>query len=367
MFKAIVLLLSVQAYSASNINAKMKEMAENIESIMPYVYSENSFKDETKKKIIERRIKRINVLFNEAQSHFEKSGKGLQISAHVMKDHLNQIENVMKEGHESYSQEMAKHIPQICIGCHTQDSKSRKIFRDLGRSSFPDDFSYGEFLMSTRNYSKALQYYAKALNDSYGKHNLEIQILKRMISADLKYFLDIDKALKTLEQVNKVKELSKLSKNIVIDWIDGLKDWQKQKDTLAKIKSSKDELFKFTSNYFKDEDHKSFGLSNSEHITYIILSGLLYHHLNTDKDPKEVSQLLYWLALSDRALNYNFFYSLSDLYLKECIRNKGSKDMSKKCFNEYREHTIFSYTGSRGTVLPRDVQEELKALEKALQ
>ena len=59
-----------------------------------------------------------------------------------------------------------------------------------------------------------------------------------------------------------------------------------------------------------------------------------------------------------------FFNSLADLYLQECMLIYTQDPYAKKCYQEYREYVEFSYSGSQGTDIPPDIQQELKKLHK---
>ncbi|WP_455202270.1 hypothetical protein, partial [Kaarinaea lacus] len=68
-------------------------------------------------------------------------------------------------------------------------------------------------------------------------------------------------------------------------------------------------------------------------------------------------------GIIDRSINYSFYYSLADMYLKECMLQYTSHPYAKKCYEEYESYIVFSYSGSRGTDIPDDVAQELKALK----
>jgi hypothetical protein len=68
----------------------------------------------------------------------------------------------------------------------------------------------------------------------------------------------------------------------------------------------------------------------------------------------------------DRWLNNQFFFSLSDQYLKECITRFPKSATAKKCFAEYDYQTRLAYTGSSGENLPEDVANELMDLKGLL-
>jgi hypothetical protein len=102
---------------------------------------------------------------------------------------------------------------------------------------------------------------------------------------------------------------------------------------------------------------------NPEAAKYLILSGILFEYLSTHEDSSFTPEVLYWLGRVDRTLNNTFFYSLADMYLKECILKYSQSKVAEKCYNEYELNMVLAYSGSGGTNLPYDVQQELASLK----
>jgi hypothetical protein len=104
--------------------------------------------------------------------------------------------------------------------------------------------------------------------------------------------------------------------------------------------------------------------NNPRLVTNLTVSGILYEYLQASPKSKIKPEILYWLALCDRNISNNFFYSLADLYLKECMYSFASSPIAKKCFKDYETNLIISYSGTSGVNLPADVSKELKTLRK---
>ena len=98
-------------------------------------------------------------------------------------------------------------------------------------------------------------------------------------------------------------------------------------------------------------------------VNYLRVSGILNEYLLTHPNTKVEPEILYWLAICDRSISNNFFFSLADMYLKECITRYPSAPIAKKCFTEYETQTTLGYTGSSGIHVPPEVKAELKRLK----
>ena len=95
-------------------------------------------------------------------------------------------------------------------------------------------------------------------------------------------------------------------------------------------------------------------------------AGLLYEYLNTNPTSKRTPEILYNLAIFDSLLDDNFFFSLTDIYLKDCVVRFPKSKVAQLCFSELENRIELSFTGSRGTSIPADVKSELNRLKKHL-
>jgi hypothetical protein len=96
------------------------------------------------------------------------------------------------------------------------------------------------------------------------------------------------------------------------------------------------------------------------------VAGLLYEYLNSHSVSKITPQIMFELANLDSLLDQNFFFSLGDVYLRNCIVRFSKSKAARQCYRELEERTILSFTGSRGTSVPEDVKSDLKRLKKLL-
>ena len=101
-------------------------------------------------------------------------------------------------------------------------------------------------------------------------------------------------------------------------------------------------------------------------MTLLVSSGVLSKYLNDNPKSKLVPEILYWLSIAERRLSNTYFFSLSDLYLKDCVRLYPKSKYAKKCYQEYADNIEFGYSGSSGTDIPVEEKQELEQLKKYL-
>jgi len=95
------------------------------------------------------------------------------------------------------------------------------------------------------------------------------------------------------------------------------------------------------------------------------LRGQLYHYLNDKPKPDEIPKILYWLAVADRSIAYNFYFSMTDLYLKHCVLKYPKHPYAPRCYHEYREYVAYNYTRN-GMPVPAGIKKEISEMQVKL-
>ena len=103
-----------------------------------------------------------------------------------------------------------------------------------------------------------------------------------------------------------------------------------------------------------------------EDVTLLISSGVLLNYLVENSVSSLAPQILYWMSIAENRMGKNYFFSLSDLYLKDCIKKYPKSLYAKKCYSEYADSIEEGYTGSSGTNIPSEEKNELIKLKNLL-
>ncbi|MBP9673689.1 MAG: hypothetical protein KBD63_01220 [Bacteriovoracaceae bacterium] len=351
-----------------SLNQTMRQIEQNLSDLFPYMFNEKKFQEQKNKDLIVQKIKDIKDLFHTAKPHFDKKNVAFQISSQVIDDYLAQLYTVTQKNPNEFAQKMLKNIPSLCISCHTQDQKERHIFKQMSAETFSHDFEYAEYLYMTRSYHEAVEVYTKVLNEKSVDEQIQLGALRRVLAVLIQMDKKPKEALDFFKNYSKSGKLYPFNAKIVEGWIVGINEWIK-KDELLLAQKDFASLSSFISKHFEqklDLSSSDFALqADKEQIFYLRLSKLLYTYAEK-ASVEQIPSILYFLSLCDRALNFSYFYSLADLYLKECVTHYSQSPVAKQCYKEYEEHTIFSFTGSRGTDLPSDVKQELQKLKSML-
>ena len=350
--------------NGASLNKTMVGIGHTMEGLFPLMFDKNDINKEQKHKIQEG-VDTLITLFENAKPHINKKSPTYGISFRVIKNQLGNAKAAVKHNNHAYAKSILKDITTVCASCHTQDMKTRTLFPNVKRDFFDSDLEYAEFSYITRQYDSAIDYFDRHLKSKETIDEADmLSIMKQIMTIYIQINYRPDDALKRLSAIKENKHHTKFTRKTLDEWIKGIKDLKKDPNTqkpVAKFKTLELEVHKILG------DLHEAGSANypnkRERISRLWLRGSLYHYLNTSPPASEIPMILYWLAIVDNSINFSIYYSLSDMYLKECMLKYTKHPYAKKCFDEYKENIILSYSGSRGTDVPEDIKQELKALQ----
>jgi hypothetical protein len=333
--------------------------------LFPIFLNEISFNNPENEKIISDGVDRIVSLIQKAGPHFTQRSKPSQISYDILYENVLETQRAMQVGNKHYAQNLLSEVVSICTSCHTQDDKQRTLFRGKGREAFTSDFEFAEFNFLTRNYEAAIVYYDRYLKSPYAlkPERLIFTSAKKLLTTYVQVLNDPDRGVAHFRKLVKGGHLTPLVEKNAKEWIKGLEELQTNRASQVKDVTF-DELDKYVHQYLGPLDSPGSAVvpTKKQKVYHLWLQGLLYRYFSSNPPPETVPLLLYWLSINDRATNYSFYYSMADLYLKECMLKYTQHYMAKQCFDEYNEYITFSYSGSLGTEIPEEERRELKQL-----
>lgn len=342
--------------------------------VIPYVYSDEKKMEGLKtnpdqKQSLVKNLTDISDFFKSARhvEYFQRPG--FRPSLETINDHLNNTLRSVKSDNYAFAHKRLKSLTALCISCHSQLSEqaSENTFgnsiKKVKRETFDSDYAYGNYLFLVRRFSESEKFFDAALETAIKSSN-ELELypsMRRLISIHTKIEFNYDDAQNVITRINNSAGLPVLAKNTLANWEKDLKTWKNFNS--KKVKSIEGFIKKYL--YTLDTD-KAKTAGGEKDITLLIASGVLSKHLNDHPTTKLAPEILYWLSISERRLSNTYFFSLSDLYLKDCIRLYPKSKFAKKCYTEYAENIEFGYSGSGGTDIPVEEKQELERLKSIL-
>lgn len=379
----LLLLLSINVLHAaepvpnddSKIQAKaiMDGVYESFVKVIPYVYSDEDTlavlrKDPAKKAELLKNLSDISEFFKSARhvEYFQRPG--FRPSLDTMNSHLSDTINSVESGNYAFAQKRLTAVTSLCVSCHTQLSAhgSANAFGDAiaksKRADFASDYAYGNYLYLVRHFDESEKYLNLAIQNAMkeSKSSELYSSLRRVISIHTKISFNSIKANEFVDKYRKEPGMPMLAKSTLESWHTSLLKWNKFDPT--KVKS----IDQFIKTYLAPLEQIKEQVSGDNDITLLIASGVLSKYLNDNPKTKNAPEILYWLAIAERRLSNTYFFTLSDLYLKDCIRLYPASPFAKKCYGQYEEAIEFGYSGSGGTDIPPSEKRELVRLRGLL-
>lgn len=357
-----------EAPSSPEVRSVMVQFLGHILNLKTFLVSEKRFSQKKNEKTIEKELLALKNLAQTSLHEQKFNAPGMVVSKEVLEHHINETYNTFKKGNKSYARWMLNGTFSICVSCHTQSpAPGNQSWAHQIQKSFPNKGEQAEFLFLTRNFDDALKIFNERISGpgrALKTDELD-QIMERKLMIFVRIRQNPGQAIDSFQEDLKSRKIPKFLKAKIKQWIVELEEWKKEPPfaiepvTETAFKSKVESLLE------KAEKVESADLDRKS-VIYLRLSGLLSDFSNKHPKTKLTPEILYWMAKCDRHLKQNFFYSLGDLYLKECMKSHAKHAVAKKCFQDYEENTILSYSGSGGTHLPEDVKKELDALRKEI-
>jgi hypothetical protein len=342
--------------------------------IIPYVYLdekklENLKTNSSQKNNLLKNLNDISGFFKSARhiEYFQRPG--FRPSLDTINKHIDDTVSAVKNNNYIFAQKRMKALTSLCISCHSQLSEvaSENAFGNaicnVKKEAFGSNYAFGNYLFLVRRFNDSEKYFDLAITEAV-KSNDDQELfasLRRIISIHTKINFNPSLADSFIKKYQGDKSLPVLAQDQLKIWSRSLKKWKNFNP--KKIKS----IESFIKIYLAPlEDNKDKIASGENDITLLVSSGVLSKYLNDNPKSKNVPGILYWLSIAERRLSNSFFFSLSDLYLKDCVRLYPKSKYGKKCYQEYADNIEFGYSGSGGTDIPKEEKQELDALKEAL-
>lgn len=392
LFILVLTLLPISTYSMEKVNETKQVMHQALDSIVhlfPYMSSELKFKDPKYEKEINHHLMKIATAFKTAKHVKDFQTPGFSPNYKVIKEHLDDTILSFNAQNKTFARLRLASTTSLCLSCHTQLPKDRMTTfildnKKVKKSIFESEFEYGDFLFLLRKYKKAVKAYERSIVDRLDKQK-ELKKIQNILGSNTEQF---DRTLynsfrriltiyaKVLKQPKEAQDIfskyiknqrvPKYMKRDLAKWNKDLEHWVGKKAIDHKLEDDK-EMTSFLNTYVAKLDNEGETvISGDFDVDLLFTSGVLSNFLSDHPKTKLAPKILYWLGVSENRLSKNMFFTLGDLYLKECIQRYPKSQIAKRCYNEYENEVTFRFTGSIGTNVPQAKQKELNALKSLI-
>jgi hypothetical protein len=367
-FLLLLIVLGFVAAARAEVKAVMDQLLQQVFILKPFMASQTSFSDPENSAQISGVLKKM-VALSKKVNHEERINKtGFQVSASVLTQQLEQVENIFSTGSKDYALGNLKSTLGVCMSCHTQLPAVSTRFTTLNQTqTLSNQFQEAEFLFLIRNFDDAMTQYGELIA-GYPLNKAEIDDLETAIYRQIFYYVRVARNLPGLsvalqrdgENQQLPVQLQKQIKGFMVALNDMLgENYPQFTDAQG------DDVRNYAEAVLTTATGDDFSLDSPQNVLAALkMSSVLYEYLNANPTTPLKPDVLYWLALGERRYHYQSIYSLPDLYLKQCVLEYPKNPVAKACFAEYEDSIAVAFTGSGGTHLPDDISQELEMMRK---
>lgn len=317
-----------------------------------------------------RQLDALEERFRTMEPHTAERGPAFRITWQTMVEQIGRTRDAVEAGTATTGnmRNLVHGIASACAGCHTQDDRTQAISFGKLSPSTDDPLQKARFHYITRDYAAALSLYDAYLDAQprLAYNGPILDALEGELTIYAQVYRDPERGAKALRK-RLERSGGSMSKQVRKDlqaWIKGFEEIRKAK--LKAFEPSIGDLEAYAARYIQPHAGVPIVTEEKDTVIYLWMRGLLHEYVQSHPADPRMPDLLYWLAIADRVLDYNFYYSLADLYLKECIVRYPDTDAAERCYDEFERYVEFAYSGSSGEHVPAEVRDDLARLREIL-
>lgn len=365
----MVLLVSPASFADEDqgrIKMLMHTFVLELSKMSPYLASEKAFSSDEGRAVVKSSLMKLESKVQHPPPELKKP-TGFRITFGLLADHISKTKMSFEKGQYDYARMQLNGMTNLCVACHTQTPRisANSPFSGFDQmAASKPTFENSNFLFVIRRYDEALAGFNRLVRE-YPKLGLPSDKLMDVYWKRLAIFARIKRdpevAIQNLKEDLKNPSLPPEVKQNVLDWIVGFTKWKDEPADPSKLSTA--ELIAFAAEKIPPALNRKMGSSDPQLLNLLRMSGLLYERLYSEDDPKTTPKLLYYLAVCERSLAPLQWYSLNEIYLKECVVRFPKQEFSKKCYDAYRTGMEERF---RSGAMPDYVKSSLDALKEYL-
>lgn len=354
LFAAALLAAAGLTAGASSINELMRDIGDTMLRMLPALHE-----DAPDRTLLMENLVRLDYLFGQAEPHLTSRPAGSQVTFDLLNRRLDEALALGERRNIDLLRRSVAETFELCGACHSQDSVTRPAF-GVSKIRALDEFLAAEFSYLTRDYESALTSAENYFEGEMRTDERDQVMLERVLSIGGEIYADPTFTVGQLTEL--LPELTGGSRQRATDWIHVL---NRLADEDSGLQSPLEQKSIRALDRFLGREYLSIASSlsvNEQEAFWVVNRGALSRMLASNASSDEVPRLLYWLAVSDRALHYRYYNALSTAYLERCVESYPDHPYARQCVEEYEFLVLINFSGSGGTRVPPEVQERLNAL-----
>lgn len=331
----------------------MRGMAESYEKLVPYMFNSKRYSDPNNEKFISTYLKRLNQNVSDLDRH---TARGLSGNDPLFNIGLKGLKSVIQKATESYyvesydySQRLLQTSMNYCNSCHSRTNLGPTFiqwdqFEASSAQLLPLDHAH--LLVATRQFPRAIEVIESGLLNNKIAPKKQEQSIYQLLTLELKNLNSPQRALTSLEKLQKIKIPTSVAKSIPKwkTYLNKLASGQlKSKNNIHTLLKSR----KADGSFFVESLHNSL---------------ILHKALSTELDKNYRAQIYFALGKIYQKYPDLGLWNLPENYFEACIyENPGSKQALKCYFS--LESLLEIYPSSKQNAFYEAEKDKLKKLK----
>jgi hypothetical protein len=348
-------------------SARMRGMAKNLETLMPYVFSRQEFNDSTNNKRIHDLIAEFSKSVDMVPKHAGEVMLGkdpiVKFSVQRLQSNTRSALEAFDEGHMDYARTVLSESMGLCFNCHTstqfgpEDSFSTKQLAANFRI-YPTERA--DYYVATRQFDRAIDVLEGVLKPAGLTANdnphEQLAALRKYLSLEVRVKKDPVRAASTVESFLQNQKLPYFIATDAEAWLHSLREWQSEKTPKEPFSRAQTLLKKIGSRQTSQADQGAF-------VDYLRASSLLHEGLRETAKTETKAKIYQMLGKSYDTLSETGTWDLPEVYFEACVRATPKTSLSQQCYKDYERTVVLGFSGSAGVFLPKEQREHLAELK----
>lgn len=342
-----------------------------VTDLLPFIHDQASFMDKKNEAVIKQKLKELNTAMKSAKHETMLQHDLFAPSYSLITENVNEVVNAFNAEKKSYAHWTLGELTSLCLDCHTRLPESHSSSFQNGElrvdeTKLKDPFTLGMAHLIVRRYVDAKNSFTRDIQDKLIKKDFnELKApFQQILLIETKILKDPASMELIIDSYMKKELMPQSMKTILSQWKERLTYW-KNAPILQKGLQSENDLKQFFKtrliplkqiNVF-EEGHK---------VDLLLTSGILSNYFFFNQDTSHAAEISYWMGWLEKRLKREDFFGAGDYFLKQCIRKYPKHPIAKECLKEYKESIEFDFSGSSGTNIPTEVEEEIDELDRLL-
>lgn len=371
MKKVLIASVFVSSIALAGPVLQMNKAFNALSALVPFITEKEQFMKKSNQKIITEKLTEVRNAFRSAKHEDLLKQDLFAPSYQLVNESLDESLKSLNAGAKDYAHWRLKELTALCLDCHTRlptthDSSFSSGEMTVDAAKYTNTYNLGIAQMIVRRYADAKTTFTRAIDEKLVKKEIKdlIDPFKQILLIDAKILKNpADMSVFVKHYLGK-RELPDSVREDLVSWEKGLKKWEDKKLPKDGFKNDV-ELKKFITNSVAPLNEQA-SFDAQYDVDMLLISGILSNYLFENPNSTLAPDINYWIGRSEKYLKRENFFGSGDLFLKQCIKKYLTHPMAAKCLAEYKESIEFEFSGSSGTHIPKEIQNELKTLENMI-